>query len=155
DYDLAFSIIDSSYILKPLKMVHYYCEGMTHSLFLPTIVIRHRKENLKKCSLRGLEKRGDFRFFSYPLRETPCCRNYLMLTVGAPAELTLADQNFGLLILDATWRYAGQMEKQLELTKTVPTRRLPNHFQTAYPRYQNGCTEPSRGLASIEAIYCA
>ena len=34
--------------------------------FPPTVILRHRKENLKKCSLRGLEERPDIHFFTYP-----------------------------------------------------------------------------------------
>jgi pre-rRNA-processing protein TSR3 len=34
-------------------------------------------------------------------------------------------------------------------------RSLPKEFQTAYPRRQNDCPDPKRGLASIEAIFIA
>ncbi len=32
-------------------------------------------------------------------------------------------------------------------------RSLPSHYRTAYPRRQQDCPDPERGLASIEAIY--
>lgn len=121
--------------------------------FPPTVVLRHRKENLKKCSLRGLENRNDFIFYSYPTSAPPELNGYILLTMDGP-PLTVQDQNLGLLILDATWRYAGQMERSLNLDKTVP-RSIPAQFRTAYPRCQTACPNPEQGLASIEAIYVA
>jgi pre-rRNA-processing protein TSR3 len=37
----------------------------------------------------------------------------------------------------------------------LPRRSLPKGFQTAYPRRQLDCPDPSQGLASIEALYIA
>lgn len=120
--------------------------------FPPTIVIRHRLENLKKCSLRGLETRSDFIFISYPYQDLPPMENYLLLTLDAP-PLTEADQSHGLLVLDATWRYAAKMLKPLEQQPQFIMRSLPSHYRTAYPRRQQDCPDPERGLASIEAIF--
>lgn len=124
-------------------------------LFPPTIVWRHRKENLKKCSLRGLEDRSDFHFISYPTEELPVLDEYVILQLEAPT-LSEADAERGLLIIDGTWRYAGLMGRQLANRgiSGVP-RSLPAHYRTAYPRYQNGCPLPDQGLASIEALYVA
>lgn len=120
--------------------------------FPPTVVIRHRLENLKKCSLRGLESRSDFHFISYPYSSLPNLQNYIILTLHAP-PLTEADSQHGLLILDATWRYAAKMLKPLDNQPHFIYRSLPTHFRTAYPRRQPDCPDPERGLASIEAIY--
>lgn len=125
-------------------------------LFPATIVIRHSKENLKKCSLRGLESRPDFKFYSYPQFPIPLpdLTSYILLTLDAP-PLTQDDNTHGLLVLDGTWRYAEKMESYIVKTVTTPLirRSLPSHYRTAYPRVQNGCLDPERGLASIEAIY--
>lgn len=118
----------------------------------PTYVIRHRLENLKKCSLRGLEGRPDFVFMTYPYQSLPDLSGYIVLTLEAP-PLTEADHQAGLLIVDATWRYAARMMKPLEAQPHFLYRSLPAHFRTAYPRRQNDCPDPERGLASIEAIY--
>ncbi len=120
--------------------------------FPPTVVIRHRLENLKKCSLRGLETRADFLFITYPYLSLPNLANYIILTLNAP-PLTAADAQHGLLILDATWRYATKMLKPLENQPQFIYRSLPAHYRTAYPRRQEDCPDPTRGLASIEAIY--
>jgi pre-rRNA-processing protein TSR3 len=118
---------------------------------LPTIVLRHRKENLKKCSLRGLESRKDFIFLTYPTDPLPPMEGYCVLSMDGP-PLTKEDANLGLLLIDGTWRYAGVMGKQIP---SLPTRSLPKLFRTAYPRYQTECPEPEWGLASIEALYAA
>jgi pre-rRNA-processing protein TSR3 len=38
---------------------------------------------------------------------------------------------------------------------TLPRRSLPEEFVTAYPRRQSDCSEPDRGLASVEALAVA
>jgi len=129
-------------------------KGLADS-FPPTIVIRHRKENLKKCSLSGLEGRSDFLFFRYPLQKSLFCNNYVLLTLDAEEELSAAEAHYGLLILDATWRYATGMEKALPRDASLKKRRLPQRLMTAYPRRQSDCSDPNSGLASIEAIVCA
>lgn len=122
------------------------------SSFPPTVIIRHRLENLKKCSLRGLESRSDFVFLTYPYTSLPNLQNYIILTIDAP-PLTEKDGAHGLLILDATWRYAAKMFQPLQNQPHYLYRSLPSHYRTAYPRRQEDCPDPARGLASIEAIY--
>ena len=124
------------------------------SLFPPTLILRHRKENLKKCTLHGLENRADFRFYTYPIAELPDLTQYLVLTMDGP-PLQREDAQHGLFLLDGTWRYASKMMSVHFAEKTVHTRSIPLGFQTAYPRVQNDCSDPLRGLASIEALYIA
>ena len=69
-------------------------------------------------------------------------------------ELSPEDQS-PLILIDATWRYAGVMQKQLPQLASCQRRRLPDGWWTAYPRCQTECLDPIRGLASIEAIYAA
>lgn len=120
----------------------------------PTIVFRHRRENLNKCSLRGLEGRPDFVFYPYPIETLPPLDGYIVLALSAP-PLTEADAAHGLVILDATWRLAKKMAVCIEKAPQLIYRSLPSHFRTAYPRRQEDCPDPSCGLASIEAIYLA
>jgi pre-rRNA-processing protein TSR3 len=58
-----------------------------------------------------------------------------------------------LLVIDATWRYAAKMLKSLENQPQFLYRSLPAHYRTAYPRRQEDCPDPIRGLASLEAIF--
>ncbi len=126
-------------------------------LFPPTIIWRHRKENLRKCSLSGLESRDDLHFLTYPRQPLPAMDEYVVLVMDKTAPLLSSnDRDRGLFILDATWRYAGPMGKAAEpaLVKAV-RRSLPDTLRTAYPRRQEDCPDPGRGLASIEALYAS
>lgn len=119
------------------------------------IILRHRKENLKKCSLRGLETREDFLFLTYP-KDLPFDFSHcIVLSLNAPL-LTKEDDMHPLLLIDATWRYASAMlEKIKPHTSCDLYRSLPSHFRTAYPRRQEDCPLKEQGLASVEALYLA
>ncbi len=119
-----------------------------------TIIFRHRRENLRKCSLRGLESHKDFTFYTYPREKLPPLNHYALLTLDAP-PLSRSDDHLGLLILDGTWRYAATMHKQIAADVELTARSIPGVFRTAYPRRQEDCSDPDYGLASIEAIYIA
>lgn len=120
-----------------------------------TVVWRHRKENLKKCSLRGLEARTDFQFVTYPYDDLPELTGYIELSMDGPS-LCLADAGHGLFLIDATWRYAALMQRQLIAPRpNLLLRSIPSCFRTAYPRRQSDCPDPETGLASIEALYIA
>ncbi|MBS0628619.1 MAG: hypothetical protein JSS30_00160 [Verrucomicrobia bacterium] len=115
--------------------------------FPHTIILRHNRENLKKCSLRGLETRQDLIFYSYPLKkELPDLSNYVVLTLDGP-PLTQEDAQYGIFLIDGTWRYAEKMLKALK--PPFEQRSLPREAMTAYPRRQ----DDGRGLASCEALY--
>ncbi len=121
---------------------------------IPTIIIRHRKENLKKCSLRGLEKNKKILFYSYPneIVHLPDLSKYILLKMGAP-ELKIADNKKGLLLIDSTWNYLDKILKIIP--DGIETRSLPKSYISAYPRKQTMCPDPKQGLASIEALYLA
>ncbi len=119
---------------------------------LPTIILRHKKENLKKCSLKGLEKNLNFNFFTYPKDPIPSLSGYILLTLGAK-ELSYEDHEKALFLIDGTWQYASVMEKSIK--QPFEKRSLPKEFVTAYPRKQTKCPDPNSGLSSIEALYVA
>ena len=122
--------------------------------FPPTVVLRHKKENLKKCSLTGLESRLDFKFYTYPTQSVGDLTGYIVLSFDGPL-LTSKDVGKGLFILDGTWRYAEKMAKSIPSLEQMEKRSLPEGFRTAYPRRQEDCSDAKRGLSSIEAIYIA
>ena len=98
--------------------------------FLPTIIFRHRKENLKKCSLHGLEGRSDLEFLTYPLDPLPLLKGQVVLSMEGPT-LSKEDQGKGLLLIDGTWKYAAVMGRQVKGEYAV--RSLPKDFRTSYP----------------------
>lgn len=122
-----------------------------------TVILRHRKENRKKCSLKGLEERKDMDFFTYPNQTLPNLSGYLCLCFSAPL-LTQQDEERGIFLIDGTWAYAEKMQKFCKdqgILKNCVYRSLPENLITAYPRRQQDCPEPKRGLASVEALFAA
>ncbi len=122
--------------------------------FPHTLILRHRRENLKKCSLRGLETRPDCRFYTYPKHPLPSLQGYILLCLDAPL-LTPDDASKGVFLIDGTWRHTETMFSQLPHPHLFEMKSLPSHFQTAYPRRQEDCSDPDRGLASVEALFAA
>lgn len=118
-----------------------------------TFILRHRKENLKKCSLRGLEKKENFCFLTYPKVTYVDHPNLIVLSHNAK-PLSKEDKG-SLLLLDGTWKHAESMQKQLVVPSSACFRSIPDSFRTAYPRRQEEWIDPSIGLASIEALYLA
>jgi pre-rRNA-processing protein TSR3 len=119
---------------------------------IPTTVIRHEKEKIRKCSLRFLHERPEMTF----LRQRPGFRfdatGFTLLAVDAP-PLSPADAGRPLLLLDSTWRWLPQL---LACLDGVPVpRSIPGPLRTAYPRTSKVFTDPVAGLASIEALYVA
>lgn len=117
-----------------------------------TIILRHRRENLRKCSLSGLEQRTDLAFYTYPIDPLPSLIGYIVLKVGAP-PLSVEDKGKGILLIDGTWHLVQRMAKQLPAG--LEERSLPAGYRTAYPRRQTGCPNAQEGLSSIEALYIA
>ena len=118
---------------------------------IPITVIRHPKERRSKCSLRPLEARAEITFHRTRPDWTLDVSGFTILALGAP-ELSPADAGRPLLLLDSTWRLLPQLETCLRgegIRRTLPA------VPTAYPRVSKITVDPSRGLASVEALYLA
>ena len=115
-----------------------------------TIIVRHPKENPRKCSVLPLKGRPDLSFVHYPVKASLALEGYIRLAADGPA-LSVADRDSGILLLDGSWRWAGAMTQAFE---QVPARSL-HGYRTAYPRVSKLGTDPDNGLASIEALYLA
>jgi pre-rRNA-processing protein TSR3 len=123
---------------------------MVSASYPPTIIVRDRRENQRKCSILPLQGRPDLVFYTHPATGIPDLSHYLRLAAEGP-QLSAADANSGLLLLDGSWRRAGAMTRAFE---HVPPRSLTG-FQTAYPRVSKQGTDPANGLASVEALFLA
>lgn len=115
-----------------------------------TVIIRSVKENPKKCSVIPLKGKPGMILLNYPLKKTLSLPNYIRLSADGP-PLSLADNDKGILLLDGSWRTAGNMERDFA---SIPPRSL-RQYKTAYPRTSKLGTDPENGLASIEALYVA
>jgi pre-rRNA-processing protein TSR3 len=119
-------------------------------LYPPTVIIRHPRENKKKCSVIALKGRPDIALLTHPVEPLPDLTGYIRLSDQGP-PLTIADTHCGLLLLDGSWRRVADM---LKYTSQVPPRSLSG-YRTAYPRVSRLGTDPDNGLASVEALYLA
>jgi pre-rRNA-processing protein TSR3 len=115
-----------------------------------TIIVRHARENPKKCTVLPLKGRDDVRLLSYPAKDLPSFEGYIRLAADGP-ELSGADCACGILLLDGSWRSADKMVTHFQ---AIPPRSL-HGWKTAYPRVSKLGTDPDNGLASIEALYVA
>jgi pre-rRNA-processing protein TSR3 len=123
--------------------------------FKKNLILRHRKENLKKCSLEGLCGRADTLFLTYPKESLPSLAGYCLLNLDAP-PLSDQDAHLGIFLIDATWIYAEKMVRfAMDQEPNLIQRSIPAGWRTAYPRKQSGCSDPNAGLASIEALWIA
>lgn len=118
--------------------------------FPPTIIVRDTHENPRKCSVYPLRGLPGLVFLPHPLQERPPLDNYIRLAAEGP-ELSAADAEQGVLLLDGSWRWAGKMIRDF---LDVPPRSL-HGYRTAYPRVSKQGTDPDNGLASVEALYLA
>lgn len=115
-----------------------------------TIIVRHPRENPKKCSVLPLAGRSDIAFFTFPAKNLPPLEGYIRLAAEGPA-LSSADRDCGILLLDGSWRSAGKMIRSFD---QIPPRSLTG-WKTAYPRVSKLGTDPDNGLASVEALFIA
>ncbi len=116
----------------------------------PSVIVRHPKENPRKCSILPLRGRADLVFLTHPVRQRTPLTGYVRLAAEGP-ELSRADADCGLLILDGSWRWAAAMTRGF---LDVPPRSL-HGYRTAYPRASKLGTDPDNGLATVEALFLA
>ncbi|MDX1965945.1 MAG: DUF367 domain-containing protein [Planctomycetaceae bacterium] len=116
---------------------------------LPTVIIVHPRERRAKCTIAALRGDQRLRFLKHPRRPEDLS-GYVRLGMTGPL-LSRDDAQFGLLLLDGTWRWAESMEANVA---EVPTRTLPP-LTTAYPRTSKVFEDPPQGLATVEALYAA
>ncbi len=121
---------------------------MSH--YPPTVVVIHPKERRSKCTVEPLRPRTDFLFWRFPQFDRKRLDGYVRLGFDGPL-LSRDDPECGLLVLDATWRFAETMEVQFA---DIPVRSLPA-WKTAYPRVSKIFENPEQGLATVEAVYAA
>jgi pre-rRNA-processing protein TSR3 len=121
-----------------------------NSTYPPTLIVRHPRENPRKCSILPLRGRPDLVFLTYPVKELPPLDGYVRLAADGP-ELSAEDREGGILLLDGSWRWAASMNRDF---LAVPPRSLRG-WKTAYPRVSKLGTDPDNGLASVEALFAA
>ncbi|MBE6412414.1 MAG: hypothetical protein E7036_07680 [Opitutales bacterium] len=114
-------------------------------------VIRHPRENLKKCSLRHLHEHPNFTFHKAIDGFSFDATGFTLLEIDAP-PISIEDANRPILLLDSTWHLLPKVRAKV-YGNFVP-RSLPPSILTAYPRISKMHDDPN-GLATIEALYSA
>lgn len=123
-------------------------------------VLVDRVESRKKCTILPLDDRPDFviKRFSRGKPLPPITADLFLHLQGAPLdELARAGALAGvrsLGLLDCQW---GRCEAILREGRAVLPRlaRIPEGFESAYPRQSRSGLDPDDGLASIEALFVA
>ena len=132
--------------------MQFYRGGCMEKDKKSVVILRHSREKRSKCSLEPLVGREGFQFLTARPGLRLDATGMILLTLGAPV-LTQADQESSLLLLDSTWRLLPDLEACLY---GDPVRRtLPPGVATAYPRVSKLVSDPTGGLASVEALYIA
>lgn len=115
-------------------------------------------ETANKCTIAPLSYRSDFRLIRVkgnsvfgPFQSTILlhpegeCLSTLRTTLG---------EVHGIASIDCVWRRLEGLLKRV--TPPLPLlARIPEEFETAYPRSSRQNTDPKGGLATIEAIFIA
>src|SRR5262245_53755412 len=118
--------------------------------FPATIIVRDVHENPRKCSVLPLRGRPGLIFLSWLLSKRPPLDGYVRLSAEG-LELSAADAERGILLMDRSWRWAGKMTRDF---LDVPPRSLQG-YRTEYPRVSKLGTDSSNGLTSVEALFLA
>ncbi|MFN0059309.1 MAG: hypothetical protein ACKVX7_12715 [Planctomycetota bacterium] len=116
------------------------------------VIVRHYRENRKKCSVEALVHDVRFHFVSFRPGMTLAVDGFTVLAIDGP-ELSPADAGRPLVLLDSNWRHVDSMRRALR--GEFHPRSLSLKLTTSYPRVSKLGYDPNGGLASIEALYVA
>lgn len=124
-------------------------------------VLVDRTERPKKCSILPLGYRSDFRIVRFDRRRPilPLTGSLLLHPDGVPLSRLTAGQfpsrdAITLSAIDCNWKRLETVVSRI--TGPLPPRvRVPDGFQTLYPRRNKRNLDPETGLATIEALFIA
>ena len=115
------------------------------------LVLRDPRESRAKCSLTPLRGLPGVRFVDYHHARRLAVGERILLHPDGD-ELTDDDRGRDLLLIDCAWRRVPRLLATVD--GVLHARRLPA-LVTAYPRRSKTFDDPTRGLASVEALYAA
>lgn len=113
--------------------------GNEKNAAMNVVVIRHPRENLKKCSLRHLHGRPNFEFLAASDGFSFDASGFTLLEIGAP-EMSPADADRPVLLLDSTWHLLPRIRNKV--FGNFVSRSLPPSIKTAYPRVSKMHSDP-------------
>jgi pre-rRNA-processing protein TSR3 len=120
-------------------------------------VILDTGETPNKCTIAPLHDRNDFRLirvqgnrFLGPLTSTFLLHHEGQCLTTIQADLKVS----GIASIDCVWKRLNTLIHRIEGPLPLLVR-IPDGFETAYPRQSKKDTDPAGGLATIEAIFVA
>ncbi|MDZ4774917.1 MAG: DUF367 domain-containing protein [Planctomycetota bacterium] len=116
---------------------------------LDVLILRDPHESPQKCSLIPLRGTPGIEFLTYDARRRVDVSGRVLLHPDGD-EITPADRGKPLFLIDSSWR---RLPKLLACVDGASERRRLPELVTAYPRKSKTFADPTRGLASIEALY--
>lgn len=119
-------------------------------------ILMDRKENPRKCTILPQKERADFtiRYFAGP-RPIPAFAADCLLHIDGEDMAAIARGTVhSVALIDCNWKKVeGALQKVVRpLPRLV---RIPDGFETAYPRRNLEGKDPPTGLATIEALFIA
>ena len=119
-------------------------------------ILMDKYENERKCTIAPLSDRPDFfiRKFSGAGPFAPFQTDCLLHIDGEDLSLMDTSQMKSLGLIDCNWKHVAPTVQRL--AKPLPRLvRIPEGFETAYPRRNAQGKDPDGGLATIEALFIA
>jgi pre-rRNA-processing protein TSR3 len=119
-------------------------------------ILMDRHENPRKCTILPQKARTDFtiRYFAGP-RPIPSFQADCLLHIDGE-DLAHVERGscHSVALIDCNWKKVeGALKKVVRpLPRLV---RIPEGFETAYPRRNKEGRDPEQGLATIEALFIA
>jgi pre-rRNA-processing protein TSR3 len=124
-------------------------------MFEYEIIVDH-SETSKKCTILPLRYRDDFSIRRYKPKKVlpPLTADVLLHPDGISLDQLAKPDTTKIAALDCIWRRLEAIMKCME--GPLPTLvSIPPGFETAYPRKSKDGSDPSGGLATIEALFIA
>lgn len=118
-------------------------------------ILMDAKENPRKCTILPLKHRSDFniRYFRGGRTIEPFFAQALLHIDGEDLS-KISSRITSLALIDCNWKHVEPTLQRVQrpLPQLV---RIPEGFQTAYPRRNKMGNDPEAGLATIEALFIA
>jgi ribosome biogenesis protein Tsr3 len=120
-------------------------------------VILDEGETANKCTIAPLSYRQDFKLLRVKSDKPlgPLTANIILHHQGkCLLRMKSQTETLGLAAIDCVWKRLNTLLSRIQGTLPV-LGRIPDGFETAYPRRSKQMTDPDTGLATIEAIFVA
>lgn len=129
----------------------YYTSFNSNTLMKPIKIIRYSRVDKKQCSLTALEGRADLKFHNEKAIGKVDFNGCVLLHPDG-VELSEADKDKSIILVDAHWKKAMKIVTQLEENYELERRGITG-FSTAFPRTKGLKGDPVNGLRSCECLW--